>query len=139
MDAVSSTTSAQAASQTGALQFRLQQAQRNADRADQLAQALQSEAQAAQQAAAEAQGNAQTLAAQSSQAQASASQAEQGLQALRSANLMTAQLSNVASQVVAREQATQAPVSATPQTGAPAGPVVNTNGQVTGTLINVTA
>lgn len=136
MSAISSTTSAQSAAQAVWQQLKLQQAQRNAERAEQTAHALQAQAANAQQVASDAQQNAQVLSTRSNEAQSVAGQARQGLAIIRSVDQMQTQLSSIATQVVERGQALPQ-TSTTSQTAK--APVVNTQGQVTGTVINTTA
>lgn len=106
MATISSLSGAQTAPQSGLLQFKLQQATRDAEQAEQLARSLQGEVSAAQQAAARAEQNAGAVAAQARQAEVVAGQAQANLAAIRS------------------QQAT---------------PRINTQGQVTGTVVNTTA
>jgi len=145
MSPVSSTSSA---SQYGWQQLKLQQAKRNADQAEQTAQTLKAQASDAQRVADRAQENARSLSVQSDQAQANAGQARQGLAALGNEQQAITQLSNTVDQVLARQQiststtknattsatgaSTVSPKSLTP-------PVVNSQGQVTGKIINTTA
>lgn len=142
--AISSTTSGtQAATQIGWQQLKLQQARRNAEQAEQTAQALQSQASQAQRSADQAQEAARSITVQSDQATSYAGRARQGVAAAQSVGQMQTQISNVVDQVTAKQQAA-APAAVTPVTAstsaAPAPtPVVNIQGQVTGTLINTTA
>lgn len=136
MVAISSTSGAQSsAAQVGLQQLKLQQAKRNADRAEQTAQALQAQAAEAQRVANNAQENARALSVRSDQAQSVAGQARQGLALISSVGQMQTQLGNTAAQVVERAQSPQ--TSTTTQTTK--APVVNTQGQVTGTVVNTTA
>jgi len=141
MTTISSSSGMQNAVQSGLQQLRLQQAKRNADQAEQMARALQVEAAAAQQVAVRAQENAQSLTVKSGQAEATAGQARQGLAMIKTAGQMQAQLGVTASTVV-KQQSSQSSTTldAAVQTSASsATPVVNTQGQLTGTLVNVTA
>lgn len=135
MSAISSTTSTQSAAQAGLQQLKLQQAKRNAERAEQTASALQAQAADAQRVANNAQENARALSVRSAEAQSVAGQARQGLAIIRSVDQMQAQLSSTATQVVERRQSPQ--TSTTSQ--ATKAPVVNTQGQITGTVVNTTA
>ena len=125
-------------------QLRLQQAQRNADLAEREARALHASAQAAQANADRAQQGARELQVKSDQASLNAGRARLGLAAERSAAERLSELGvragRVAEAVAARE-ATPAPV--TPAVAAPPAvapkPVVNAEGQTTGTLISVSA
>jgi chromosome segregation ATPase len=113
-------------------QIQLQQAQRNADQAEQQARALQSQARQAQSAADRAQEAARSLQVDSSQARTNADSARRGVVALSSLNEVQAGIGEL------REQIAQVLTTPTPVQEAPA-PVVNTSGQQTGTLVNVTA
>lgn len=144
MSAISSSTGTQSAAQAGLGQLQLQQARQNAARAEQTARALRAEAASAQQVANNAQENARALSVRSEQAQSEAGQARQGVTVIESAGQMQTQLGNVASRIVVaaeRDQSTQpAETSTTAQTAnVPNAPVVNTQGQVTGTVVNTTA
>jgi hypothetical protein len=81
--------------------------------------------------------NARSLFVQSDQAEARAGQARQGVAAMTSARQGINQIANAVDQAVGR-QPVSTPASPAPQgTGQPA--VVNSQGQVTGTVINTTA
>lgn len=138
MATVSSTSSA---NQYGLQQLRQQQARRNADQAELTAQTLKAQANDAQRVADRAQEDARTLGVQSDQAQAKAGQARQGLAALGAAQQSGVQLSQTVDQVLGRRQASAAtlPGSTAKATATVAAPVVNTQGQVTGKIINTTA
>ncbi len=137
MASVSSTSSA---NQYGLQQLSVLQAKRTADQAEQTAQSLKVQASAAQRVADQAQENARSLGVQSEQAQAKAGQARQGVAALNSAQQGISQLSTVVDQVLDRDKTSVSAVSTTPQAAsATPAPVVNTQGQVTGTIINTTA
>lgn len=142
MASVSSTSNA---TQSGLQQLRLQQARRNADQAEQVAQALKAQANDAQRAADGAQQNADSLTTQSGQASAKAGQARQGLTASATVQQAVTQLSDRVDQVIGREAvtATSATTTATSTTGSTgstnSAPVLNSQGQVTGTIINITA
>lgn len=131
MATVSSTSSA---NQYGWQQLKLQLAVRNAEQAEQTAQALKVQANDAQRVAERAQENARSLFVQSNQAQEKAGQARRGLAALGAAQQGVAQLSKIVDQVLLRQQAS------TPTTqGSSTVPVTNSQGQVTGKIINTTA
>jgi hypothetical protein len=115
--------------------LRLQQAKRDAEQAEQVARALQAQAQAAQQNANEAVERARTITSQSDQAQATAGQARQGLAAVSTVAQMQGQLSGVVAQVTEK----LAPPKAAPAIKSTPVPVVNAEGQVTGTVVNTTA
>jgi hypothetical protein len=127
-------TSSTSVSQSGLQQLSLQQAKRAAAQAEQTADALQTQAQDARRRANREQENARSLSVQADQAQSGADRAKQGLVALQSANEMKVQLGNTVEHVAQKQQVAQS-VSSTQQTA----PVVNTQGQVTGTVINTTA
>lgn len=119
---------ATSASQSILQQLQLQQAQRNADQAAQNARTLQAQASDAQRVADRAQDKARTLKVAANQAQTIAGQAAMGLQATRSWGQAKVQLSNTYTQVAQAQQ-----------TAPKAQPVLNAQGQVTGSKVNVTA
>lgn len=129
---VSSTSSA---NEYGLQQLRVQQARRSAEQAEQAAQLLEAQAAGAQQAAEQAQENARSLSVESSQAQARAGQARQGLIAMGSAQQAITQLTNAVNQAAVPVTTS---VPTTQSVGSPP-PVVNTQGQVTGKIVNTTA
>lgn len=131
----SSTSSIQSATQSGWQQLKLQQARRNADQAEQTARSLQAQALDAQKTADQEQENARSLTVQSDQAQSAVGRARQGLAALSSLSQMQVQLTRVADQVIEKVQNAQ-PAAPAPESSAP---VVNTQGQLTGTVVNTTA
>lgn len=131
MAAISSTVGAQTAAQAALQQLRVQQAKQNAERAEFTARALRAEANNAQHEADRAQDKARSLHVRSGQAQTAAGQARQGLAMLKSLSDMQANLVNTVNQVNER-QGEARPVSAST-------PVVNTSGQLTGTVVNVVA
>jgi hypothetical protein len=132
MASISSLSSAQS---SVASQLRLQQAERNAEQAEANARALQAQAREAQQVASDAQANARSVSAQASQAEGNARDARLSLAVVRNGSQVEAQLTDTVSQLSKSFTAPQAfvPVRAV------ASPVVNTQGQVTGTVINTTA
>lgn len=135
MVAVSSSSGFQAVTQVAYQQLKVQQARQNADRAEEVARVLAARAGDARQVAEQAQESARVLTVQSNQAQTAAGQARQGLAAMDSAGRMQASLANTADQVVTRSAE---PVSTEVEPKSVT-PVVNTSGQVTGTLVNTTA
>lgn len=137
MAAISSTASTQAAIQGAMQQLRVQQAKQNAERAEQTAQVLARQAAAAEKEAVRANDNARSLTVQSGRAQTVAGQARQGLAMLSSVSDMQVQLGNTASQVVERSAVDQ--TLSEPASEASSTPVVNTSGQLTGVVVNVTA
>lgn len=131
----SSTSGMQAVTQLGWQQFKLQQAKRNADQAERAAQILQQQAVNAQREADRSQEEAKTLAVQSDQAQTLAVKARQGLAALSSEATMQSRLTHVIDQASQHLSNIQS-VSAAQDKAAP---VVNSQGQTTGQIINTTA
>lgn len=116
-------------------QLQLQQAQRNAERADSNARSLQAQAREAQRVAVEAQATARTISSQADRAQSDASQAQLSLSVIRNGsqvqNNLTSAIGNVAETLKVA-----LPVAASTDTAVP---VVNTQGQLTGTVVNTTA
>lgn len=135
MAGISSLSGVQSAVQSGARQLRLQQAERDARQAEQIAQALQGQAHDAQLKSRDAQEEARAIASQADQAQSTAGQARRGLAAIRSVGELHGRLSDTLDQVAERQNSA---VPATPPQGA-APPVINAQGQVTGSVINTTA
>lgn len=141
--AIASATSS--ASVSGGLfaQIQQQQAQRNAEQAEAKARALQGQARNAQVEADRAQENARSIKVQSDQASDDASQARQGLAALKSLGETQAQFSDLREQLATIKSGAEISVNAKAASSATAGsalaPVVNSFGQPTGTLVNVTA
>lgn len=135
MASVSFISGAQSAAQSGLQQLRLQQARRDADQAEAVARSLQSQAQSARQAASEAQENARTVTTQADQAQANAAQARLGLAVIKTVDQMQTRLSGVVAQVTEKLGIAEPAVP----TQSPSPPVVNTQGQLTGTVVNTTA
>ena len=116
-------------------QIQQQQAQRIADQAEAKARALQGKAHDAQAVADRAQETARSLSVQSVQAQGKADTAQRGVSAMASGEEVQAQLSGLHEQIAAvlsSENIAPAP------TQAPTA-VVNSFGQTTGGLVNVTA
>lgn len=129
--AVTSASSAHSAGSGLWAQIQLQQARQNADRAEQQAAALQAKAQSAQTVADRAQENARSLQVQSRQAHGDAAQARLNLATQNSAGEVQSQLGDLRTQI--------ANVLESDIFSDSAAPVVNTSGQQTGTLVNVTA
>lgn len=116
-------------------QLQQQQLQRSADQAESRAQALRVQARAAETTAARAQEQARTVRAQSSQADGDALNAQLSLARANASALVPLQ-SPDAFEVRSVNQATpETPVTA----GSGTQPVINADGQTTGTLINVQA
>lgn len=125
------TSSVQSATSGLWAQMQQQLAQRNADQAEQQASALRARAQSAQVVADRAQENARSLKVQSNQAQGEASEARRGLAAQASVSEVQSQFADL------REQISEVLQSDPIVASLP--PVVNTSGQETGTVVNVTA
>lgn len=138
MAAISSTSvGAQAATQAGWQQLRLQQARQTAERAEQAAQALASKAADAQRVADRADENARSLYVQSDRASSAAGQARQGLAMASSVGEMQTSLANTVDQVSERQSGKEVDIQVASRAEAP--PVLNTSGQMTGTVVNTTA
>jgi len=135
----SSTSGLPSATQDAWQQIKLQQAQRDADRADWNAQALQAQAQQAQRVANRAEEVARSLSVQADQAQSEAGKARQGLASLSSLGQMQSLVNHVSEQVFQTSPSTQEGTPSDSQAQTSATPVVNTQGQVTGTVVNTTA
>lgn len=119
-------------------QLKLQQAQQNADRAEQVARSLQVKAAAAQRDADRAQENARTLSVESNQAQNIAGRARQGVAMIRSISEMKAGLEETLIRVTASSETVEATATVSAATSVSM-PVINTSGQVTGTRVNTVA
>ena len=135
MASISSISGAQSVAQPGLQQFRLQQAQRDAEQAEQTARALQAQARDAQQIASRAQQNARSIIAEAELARTNAGQARLGLAVIKTVSQMQTQLSGFVTQVAGKLQNAEPAAPAQ----SPASPVINAQGQVTGTVINTTA
>jgi len=135
MASVSSLSGTSSVDYSGLSQLRVQQAQRNAEQAELAARSLAQQAREAQRVALDAQENARSLSAQASQAETNAGQARLNLAEIRSGEQVQVQLS--ASVAKVSETLTVAPPPTAVQS-TPA-PVVNTQGQLTGTVVNTTA
>ena len=127
--AVTSASGAQSASSGLWAQLQLQLARRTADQAEQQASALQAQARSAQSVADRAQENARSL-----QAQGDASQARLDLANRSAVGEVQSQLSDLQTQI-GKVLESGAPIASATTSA----PVVNTSGQQTGTLVNVTA
>lgn len=113
-------------------QIQQMQAQRNADQAEQRARALRDKASDAQGVADRAQENARSLKVQSEQAQGEATQARRGLAELGAGQTVQSRLTDLRQQIGAVLQSDVLKRSSLV-------PVVNAQGQPTGTVVNVTA
>jgi HD-GYP domain-containing protein (c-di-GMP phosphodiesterase class II) len=135
MAAISSTTGSQSAAQYGWQQLRLLQAKQNAQQAEQNARSLERQAVDAQQVADRAQENARALSTQSDRAQVNAGRARQGLAMIESSSQSQVMLASKADQVIAKQTETTTSSNTQDSTS----PVVNAQGQLTGTVVNTTA
>jgi len=113
-------------------QLQLRQAQSEADRAEQNARALRARAQTAEREAVRAQEGARALRVESDQAQERAGLARQDVSALRSLQGAVEDIGALRQQISFLREGGQA-------TAAPAQPIVNAEGQTTGTVVNTTA
>lgn len=132
--AVTSASGAQSASAGLWAQMQLQQVRQNADRAEQQAAALQARAQSAQSVADRAQEDARSLQLQSRHAQGDAAQARLNVATQSSLGEVNSQLGDLKAQISKVLQSDNLVATATDTA-----PVINTSGQQTGTLVNVTA
>ncbi len=164
MPSISSGVTPSPAIQQGFSQLKIQQAKRNAEQAEASARALQAQAADAQLRASQAQENARDLSVRANQADLNAGQARQGLEAIRSLSQTSTDLKTTYERIASVMQAdtTEAPVAAsTTSSAAPlsapvstatsntsadtAGstgsltPTINSQGETTGTNINITA
>lgn len=131
----SSASGIQLANQSAWQQFKLLQAERNADQAEQQARALRSQADVAQRSADRAQESARSLQVDATQAESSAGEARRGVAMVRT-------VEESVTQSVTRVSATydrMAQVQAAPADTAVGGAVVNSQGQVTGQVVSVAA
>jgi hypothetical protein len=126
--AVSSTPSATRSIAQGLVQaLQLQQAQRNAERTQAEARALQDEAAAAQRHADRADQQARSIGQEAQRAQSAANSADRNLTSVRALTDTQKQLTQLSQSLHPAVQAPQPP------------PVVNAQGQLTGTVVNVKA
>lgn len=112
-------------------QLQMQQAQRGAEQAEQKARALQAQARTAQTEADRAQENASRLQGSSSQASNDAASARRNLSSMEAFGGVSASLADLSTQIAA--------VLAPPEAPAASAAFINSEGQATGTLVNVTA
>jgi type II secretory pathway pseudopilin PulG len=131
---VTSSSGTQAAGSALWAQVQQQQAQRTADQAEQRARVLQQQAREAQGVASRAQEKARTLQVESNSAQSDAGEARRNVVAAKSLETVQTKISDLRGQIKDILQ----PEASTTTTTALA-PVVNSFGQETGTLVNVTA
>ncbi len=135
MATISAISSALSTGMSGSQEFKLQQAKRDAERAEQTARSLQAQARDAKQQANQAVSYARSVATQADRARADAGQARQGLAVIKAAAQIQTQLTNVVSQTTETLKAAESAGFA--QGGA--APVINAAGQLTGTVVNTTA
>jgi len=112
-------------------QLQMQQAQRNAEQAESKARSLQAQARVAQTEADRAQENARQLQGSSAQASNDAASARRNIASLEAFGSLNSGLAELRTQI-ATALAPAAPATATES-------FVNSEGQTTGTLVNVTA
>ena len=119
--------------------LQMQQAQRNAEQARANARSLETAAAQAQVAADQADQQARTIGRQAQQAQYISLQAEQSLTTIQSGLRLQSQVAQLAQNVKQAAQTLAAPPAAATATASTPAPVVNAQGQVTGTVVNVKA
>lgn len=134
--ALASTAGSLALPSSGWQQLQLQKAQREADQAMQNARSLQGRAKEAERVADRAQENARSLRGQSEHALNSAEQAKRGVVGMKSTDQLKIRLSDIYERVA---QSQQVQPSRESTETVQAQPVVNSDGQKTGTLISTTA
>lgn len=120
-------------------QFKLQQAKRDVERAEQKARSLEAQASDAKQQASQAARYAGAVASQADLAQANAGQARQTLAVIKTTAQLQAQLVNQLKDVVAQTSKTQDSAEPAAASQVTVAPVINTTGQLTGTVVNTTA
>jgi hypothetical protein len=139
MSAISLSPAAQSATSSGSVQAALQQAKRIADQAESAARTLEEQATSAQANATSAQEYASSLTLQANQAQLNVGWTQQSLTIIETVGQLDTQISSVIKNVV-NAQPANPPIAVAPETAPPAvAPVVNTQGQVTGKIINTSA
>jgi F0F1-type ATP synthase delta subunit len=140
MSATSLTSVAQSNNLNGSVQAALQQAKRTANQAEATAQTLAAQAANAQAEATNAQDYASALTIQAGQAQLSVGWTQQNLAEIETAGQLNTQISSVVKNVVdASPPAQPSIVVAAKPTPPVIQPVVNTQGQITGKIINTSA
>lgn len=136
MATVSATASAV---QSGMQQLRVQQARRTAEQLEVQAASLARQAQTAERNANRAEEEARSLSVESNRTQVAAGRARQGLAMLSTASAMRTQLATTLDQVLARNSPTSSSSGTDAASASSGKPVVNAQGELTGTLINTTA
>lgn len=129
--AVSSTSATQSVSSLISQQVRVQQAERKADQAEASARSLRQAAAAAQRNADRAEEKARVLEVRSDQADFAVGSARQQATSVASAIELQGSFDSIRQQIAAGLESLDAPTATAP--------VVNAEGQTTGTLVNVTA
>jgi hypothetical protein len=127
----SSASGIQLANQSAWQQFKLLQAERNADQAEQQARVLRSQADLAQRNADRAQENARSLQVDAGQAESTAGEARRGVAMVKTVEDSLTRMSATYDRM--------AQVRAAPADTAVGGAVVNSQGQVTGQVVSVAA
>lgn len=127
----SSASGIQLANQSAWQQFRLLQAERNADQAERQAGVLRSQADAAQRDANRAQETARSLAVDANQAESTAGEARRGVAMVRTVEESVSRMSATYDRT--------AQVRPAPADMVDSGAVVNSQGQVTGQVVSVAA
>ena len=120
-------------------QLQQQQAQRTAEQAEQKARALRAQASDAQSTADRAQENARTLRVQSEQAQGEASGARMDLAAIRSMDTVQSQFGQWRAELASALGTAETSSASVSTVATSSQPVLNADGQTTGTLLSVTA
>jgi hypothetical protein len=135
MATISSLSSVQTSVSSAASQLRLQQATRDAEQAEQNARSLAADARQAWRVANDAQQSARSISAKADQAQTNATQARMGVTAIKTGTQVQVQLVGATGSTAEVAKATEAG----PPAPSTASPVVNTQGQLTGRVVNTTA
>lgn len=120
-------------------QIQQQSAERTAAQAEDKARALRAQADAARTTADRAQENARQLKVESNQAQGDASDARQNVVALKSLGALRSQFDDWRAQLATALQAMDTAPAPAASTASSAQPVLNAQGQVTGSVLSVTA
>lgn len=131
---VTSISTAQSAASSFSIQIQQQLAQRNVEQSEQQARALRSKAQDAEAVAERARENARSLHVEANQAQGDVSRARLNLAEQNSLGEVQANLTDLHDQITQLNSS-----SSTTKLSASLAPVINTSGQTTGTVVNVTA
>lgn len=127
---ISASLNSQSASDLIAQQLRVQQVKRSADQAEATARTLRQQAGDAQRSADQARENARSLSVRADQAQGDAGAARQQLASLPSVSAVQEGMSTLRQEISTAIKALDEPTAV---------PVINAEGQTTGTVVNVTA